>query len=316
MITAKCPLRISLVGGSTDLESFIQKYKKGSVINFTPNLYTYISISKNQPQNQNYRINYSNTENVKKTSDIKNDIAREVINHFKLPPITMLFNSDIPTSGSGLASSSSYMIAAIAASLKFLNIKWSQFKICTLALKLERKFNPLTGYQDPYGCGIGGLKRFNFYGGDNIDIKYLNTDLIDMFNIELMPTFLQRSSTNILSTININKSKLLLKDVEKFENILQGIVFTKEPLYTHKKEVCNIINKAWINKKNTSTLVTNQEIKDIDNKLSNNKDIKAYKLLGAGGGGYFLNLMDTKSNLKNNIPISIDYEGVTVKEFG
>ena len=156
MITAKCPLRISLVGGSTDLQSFLDKYDNGSVVSFASNLYTYISINENK--NGKYRINYTKTENVKDPSKIKNDIAREVILYFNLPPMTMIFNSDIPSTGTGLAASSSYMVAAIAAALDFLGHDWSQSEICDLAIQLERRFNPLTGYQDAYGCGIGGLK--------------------------------------------------------------------------------------------------------------------------------------------------------------
>ena len=69
MITAKCPLRISLVGGSTDLQSFLEKYNNGSVVSFASNLYTYISINENK--NEKYRINYTKTENVKDPSKIK-----------------------------------------------------------------------------------------------------------------------------------------------------------------------------------------------------------------------------------------------------
>ena len=46
MIVSKCPLRVSLVGGSTDLQSFIDKYGYGQVISFPISLYTYISLSK------------------------------------------------------------------------------------------------------------------------------------------------------------------------------------------------------------------------------------------------------------------------------
>ena len=47
MIVSKCPLRISLVGGSTDLQGFIDKFGIGSAISFPPNLYTYITINEN-----------------------------------------------------------------------------------------------------------------------------------------------------------------------------------------------------------------------------------------------------------------------------
>ena len=39
MIISKTPHRVSLLGGSTDLLDFIEKYKCGSVINFSINKY-------------------------------------------------------------------------------------------------------------------------------------------------------------------------------------------------------------------------------------------------------------------------------------
>ena len=132
MIVSKCPLRVSLVGGSTDLQEFIDKHGIGSVISFPTNLYTYITINKNI-SSDNWIVNYSKSERVNSPDKIENDIAREVIKYFNLPPIAMTFNCDIPSSGSGLASSSSYLISAISAACKFKNINYSQADIAKLA---------------------------------------------------------------------------------------------------------------------------------------------------------------------------------------
>ena len=59
MIVSKCPLRVSLVGGSTDLQGFIDQYGIGSVISFPHNLYTYITINENI-STETWKINYSN----------------------------------------------------------------------------------------------------------------------------------------------------------------------------------------------------------------------------------------------------------------
>ena len=59
MIISKCPLRVSLVGGSTDLQSFIDEYGYGQVISFPISLYTYISLSKRY--DKKYVINYTKT---------------------------------------------------------------------------------------------------------------------------------------------------------------------------------------------------------------------------------------------------------------
>ena len=235
MIIAKCPLRISLVGGSTDLQSFLDIYGKGSVVSFPTTLSTYIAINENRCGK--YRINYTKTENVKNPNIIKNDIAREVINHFNLPPLTMTFNADIPSTGTGLAASSSYLVAAISAALAFLGKNLSRGEICKLALELERKFNPLTGYQDTYGCGIGGLKRLHFNKEGKVKIEYLESNLLlDGATLFLVPTGVQRSSTNILSTIDSSKSLRLLDDVEKFVKC------------KNVEEVCSVINTTWENK--------------------------------------------------------------------
>ena len=44
MIISRCPLRISLVGGSTDLQEFIDHHGRGSVISLACNLYTYVTL--------------------------------------------------------------------------------------------------------------------------------------------------------------------------------------------------------------------------------------------------------------------------------
>ena len=68
----KCPFRISLAGGSTDLQEYLEQYGEGAVISFTPNLFTYIIMKKSS--DNHYKIIYSNVEKVAKTEDIKNDI--------------------------------------------------------------------------------------------------------------------------------------------------------------------------------------------------------------------------------------------------
>ena len=165
MIISKCPLRISLAGGSTDLQAFIDEFGYGSVINFAADLHTYVTISTDRfgesSKNNKYIINYSRREEETEISKIKNDIARECFQHFNTPPNTSSLTADIFSSGSGLASSSSYLIAFIKALVTKNKINLSNKNICELALILERKFNPLTGYQDPYGCGIGGFKKIN-----------------------------------------------------------------------------------------------------------------------------------------------------------
>ena len=166
MYYASCPLRISLFGGSSDNPYFIEKYGYGSEISFTCDLKTYVTISQDKigfnKQKGKYLINYSKREEVDKVGDIKNEVVRTVLEYFKMPPVQVTLTSDAYSQGSGLASSSSYTISLIKACCLFLDIAIKEHDVCKLAYKLERTYNPYCGYQDPYGCGVGGFKRIEF----------------------------------------------------------------------------------------------------------------------------------------------------------
>ena len=106
MIIASTPLRISLLGGSTDLEDFIEYNGNGKVISFPVNLYTYIAI--NERYDDRFLIQYSKKEYVKSVSEIKNDVVRVVLEYFNVKnPLTITLTADIPSDGSGMAASSS-----------------------------------------------------------------------------------------------------------------------------------------------------------------------------------------------------------------
>jgi len=282
----KTPLRISLAGGSTDLQEYLNRYGEGKVISFTPDLFTYI-IMKVSTDNQ-YKIVYSKIEKVKTLSEIKNDVAREVLSYFKMPPVEVIFTADIPSSGSGLASSTSYLINLIKACLQFQNKEMSILEIGKLAIELERKFNPLTGYQDVYGCLIEGFKimTFNKYGLQSS--SQLPTSLQDYYDFYLVPTNSIRSSTTILETIEYDKVHSM---ATLATNMLSAI---NEDDYAR---VACLINIGWTQKKLTSPSIVNNEIADIEFKFEKVPTIVAWRLIGAGNGGYFLVVTEKDSYL-------------------
>ena len=73
MIISKTPLRMSYVGGGSDLPSFYRKYG-GAVISTAINKYIYIMV-KNRFE-KGIRISYSVTENVNLKHQIKHPIVK------------------------------------------------------------------------------------------------------------------------------------------------------------------------------------------------------------------------------------------------
>jgi len=285
LIIASCPLRVSLFGGSTDNPLFVETYGHGSVISFTCSLRTYVTISQDKigrNHNHKYIINYSRREEVSSIDEIDNEVVRVVLQHFDMPPVHVTLTSDAFSQGSGLASSSSYLISLIKACLIFKGKAMTDVEICRLAYGLELQFNPYCGYQDPFGCGVGGFKKIDFYGINKITYEFLSTELFYEFDTHLIFTGITRNSKTILKKVsgNLEKVKPLLKNVDHAYDALSGRDF---------RGVMNEMNKSWKQKKKTSSSITeNPVIQEMDKELSQNKTVLSHKLCGAGNGGFFL----------------------------
>ena len=291
----RCPLRISLAGGSTDLQEYLEQYKEGAVISFTPNLFTYIIM--NRSSDDHYKVIYSNVERVVDTKDIKNDIAREVLTYFNMPPIEVIFTADIPSSGSGLASSSSYMVNLIKACLQFHKEEMTAAAIGEIAIMLERRFNPLTGYQDIWGCLLDGLKVLKFNENGLLSYQKLTTGIFDEYDFYLVSTNNTRSSTSILETIDYSK----VHDMSLNTMLMWDAINDNDP-----SRVKHLINSGWEQKKLTSPSIVNEQVSRIEETLSRISSVAAWRLIGAGNGGYFLVLTEKNSYLPlKNIKISL-----------
>ena len=310
MLVTSCPLRVSLFGGSTDNPYFVEKYGRGSVISFTSNLKTYITLHEDKlgynMEGNKYIINYSKREETNKISEINNELVRIVLDYFNSHPINVSMTSDAYSQGSGLASSSSYIISLIKALSLYNDMDLTDIEICKLAYKLELKMNPYCGYQDPYGCGIGGFKKIDFGKGGVITYEFLSTDIFRKYDMHLIPTGVSRNSKNILKSVtdNIDKVKPLLETSDRAYDAL---------IRQDYEYVLELMRRSWIQKKlTTSAISENSIIKDMDKVLEDNKTVLSHKLVGAGNGGYFL-VFSEKENLKvpyHCVRIDVESNGV------
>jgi len=311
MIITSCPLRISLVGGSTDHPWFLNKYEKGGVISFACNLKVYITLHQDvlgyNNLNNQYVVRYTQQENYSNYTQIKNNVAREVFNYFELPPCSCTFTSDVIAEGTGLACSSSYTMALVKAAAQLKQIELSIKDICEISIKLEKIFNSLVGEQDFYGGSIGGLKRINFFKNKTAEITPLNADLLDCVDMYLLYTGFSRSSTDVLQTLDIDKSFDHLLAIENIEKALAD---------KDINNFCQTLKQSWQIKKQSSSRILPPHIMDLDSLLYQDSDVLAHKLCGAGNGGFFLVI-----SKKNKIPkvvsagystkIYVDHQGIT-----
>ena len=311
MYITSCPLRVSLFGGSTDNPYFVQKYGRGSVISFSSNLKTYVTLHEDMlgfnKEGRKYIVNYSRREETNSIGDIQNDIVRVALNHFGCHPMSISMKSDAYSQGSGLASSSAYTISLIKAFSMYYNMSLTDVEICSLSYQLELESNPYAGYQDPYGCGIGGFKRIDFEKGGIVRFDFLSQDFFKNYDMHLMFTGVTRNAKDVSADVtkNLHKIKPLLKTADKAFDTLIKQDYDKF-LY--------LMKESWNQKKETSSVITqNQVIKDMDKVLEDNETVLAHRLCGAGNGGFFLTF-SYKDKLKvpyDCVKINVNPDGVS-----
>jgi D-glycero-alpha-D-manno-heptose-7-phosphate kinase len=311
MIISSCPLRISLFGGSTDNPYFVKQYGYGSVISFTSDLKTYATLSQDKfgfnKDRHKYIVNYSRREEVSSIEEIQNVVVLVVLEHFNMTPVQVTLTSDAYSQGSGLASSSSYIISLIKACCLFLEKEMTDTDICKLAHQLEVEFNPYCGYQDPYGCGIGGFKRIEFMDNYRIKYEFLPIDLFDQYDIHLVFTGVTRNSKKVLKSVtdNLYKVKPLLDIVDTAQEAI---------IDSNNQRFFQLMNDSWKQKKETSSIITeNDRIRQIDEELENNPTVLVHKLCGAGNGGFFLTFSE-KGQLTtelDSVRITLTVDGVS-----
>ena len=115
LVVTKTPLRVSFLGGGTDIKYFYKHYG-GSVLNCAIDKYVYVTVKRHSPFFQEkYRLNYSMSEVSNQLSKIENNIVRECLKLTKINfPIYISTVSDVPT-GSGLGGSSSFTVGLLKA---------------------------------------------------------------------------------------------------------------------------------------------------------------------------------------------------------
>ena len=286
MIITKTPFRISFVGGGSDHFNSSSNVP-GRVICTTINKYIYISV--NKKYDDKVRLSYSLTENVNNVKQLDHLIIKKTLEHFKINKgVEIVTVADIPSSGSGLGSSSALTVGLTNALRKIQHKKINKKILGQEASKIEIiKCKKPIGMQDHYAAAYGGFNSILFKKDKTVTIKKIKTTnhRINNFKNHLMMFYsgINRKADRILG--KIKKEKKENKNFEKLSNLARD--FEYELINGNLLNLGSILHENWMLKENLHKIVSNLSLNKIyDDAIS--AGAIGGKLLGAGGGGYFL----------------------------
>ena len=289
MIIVKTPLRISFVGGGSDMRDFYSRHD-GSVISSAIDKFVY-AIVKQRFDDMIY-INYSRKECVENLSEIQHDLVREAMKTTGVTKgIEITTLADIPSSGSGLGSSSSITVALLHALYAFQNVLVTAEQLAEEACRIEIDIlgKPI-GRQDQYAAAFGGTNKFTFRKGEVIERTpvIMNNTTLRRFSSSLLLYFtgITRSADEILS----RQKKNLLSD-QKIQ-IMKSMVALVDPFTEAMKksdiDECGVLlDRNWQLKQQMASGISNDEITAMYEKAKAAGAV-AGKVAGAGGGGFLL----------------------------
>jgi D-glycero-alpha-D-manno-heptose-7-phosphate kinase len=292
MIISKTPLRISFFGGGTDYPDYFKKYG-GAVLSVSINKYIYITVNKISTISEfPYKVAYSKVEHCQSIAEIIHPSVRASLGFMKMNDgIEIHTISDLPAK-TGLGASSSFTVGLLNALYAHKGEKVPSLRLAQDAIFVEQKLiGEKVGVQDQCAAAIGGLNYFEFHPDGSITYKpaSLKNERKQKLkeNLLLFYTGVQRYAENVLNEqIDKTKKGELSKDLFRIRQMVDDgyNLLTSE---RNLDEFGELLNEAWISKKNLSSAISSKYLDDIYSRAMKAGALGG-KLLGAGGGGFFL----------------------------
>lgn len=304
MILTCTPLRISFVGGGSDRPSFYSE-EPGACVAAAIDKYVYVAV--NPKYDGSIRAAYSVTENVASVDELQHELIREALKEFgPLRGVEVHSIADIP-GGTGLGSSSAFMVGLLNALLPGSTPKLYAERAC--GIEIDACHKPI-GKQDQYTAAYGGLNLLGFTP-KGVSVSPIACDL-DALSAHclLLDTGLARTG---------DAGAVLASQQQDRDDVRRLVAMAQEFAYAlgHNDIAwCGaIVNDAWRIKRQYAGS------HQIDQWYAAARHAGAWggKLCGAGGGGFLLFLAPPERHQAiiaalglRHVPIRVGVKGCEV----
>lgn len=290
MILSRAPMRITLGGGATDLESYYSKYG-GFVI--AAAIDKYCSILASKRFYDSIRLSYTQMEIRDKVDDIRHPIFRETLRFLGVDKgIEFHSFADIPAN-TGLGSSSSFTVAVLNALHAYKREFVTQKQLAEEACHIEIDVlgEPI-GKQDQYIAAFGGVTCLTFEKNGDVLVAPLQVsdETLEQLESNLVYFFtsIERSASEILSEQDAKSKKDDTGMLQNLHQIKEIGLETKKCLEQGKVDMLGeLFHTHWEIKKKRSGKMSDPFIDECYEVARKNGALGG-KLIGAGGGGFLM----------------------------
>lgn len=319
---AKAPVRISFGGGGSDLTHYFSGDNNGAVINTTISLYSHATL--HVRSDDRVVINSLDLGEELQANDLHSALCQpgrfgliQAIIKAVNPDFGFELNihSDFPMN-SGLGGSAVVSAAILGCFNQFRRDQWDSYELSEIAYQAERHYLGIAGgWQDQYATVFGGFNFMEFRMDQNIvhPLRIHPDTLLELEeSLVLCDTGIEHNS----GEIHVDQRKQMASNqIQEFveSNVRLSYEMRNELLRGRLLEFGRLLDKAWAFKRQLSEKISSSRLDQI---YCNAKvhGAEGGKLLGAGGGGFFLFYV---SPLRKYELISyLNSAGLKVRPFG
>lgn len=316
-IITRAPFRLPLGGGGCDLPAY---YTSSGAHIYTSAIshYMYVIVSR-PPLSNRIKISYSQIEEVPvdEIQNIRHDIVRATLLHLRIDfPLEIHSIADL-SAGTGMGSSGAYTVALLQALYTLLKQEKTALEIAEEACQIEMELlRRSVGKQDQYASACGGILDLDIDKQGNVQPKQLQLDQETIHELEhrlmIFYTGIQRNANKILTE---QAAKILTHQTsrEGMERIqLLGHQIAKALEQGDIDAVGELMDSHWREKRNLTQGISSPEI-DTWYTTARSHGAIGGKLMGAGGGGFFLFVVqphkrrDLRKALLNKGMVPLDF---------
>ena len=300
---ARAPARLSFGGGGTDLTYYFME-NKGVVLSTSLALYAHATlIPCSTPNIKICSLDIGLVEEYESLRELLDSPQKGLLSAVVsvIRPVfgfELLVNSDFPV-GSGLGGSSAVATSVVAAFNELRLDRWSTYEIAEVAFHAERLcFGISGGWQDQYASAFGGFNLIEFGGNSHRNLVH-PIRLEPEISLELEECLLLCDTMIDHDSGKIHTSQKAEYFEENRQRSFRAMVDLSQKMHRHLirgelRAFGLCLNEAWLIKRNMSSKVSDPRIDEIyDAAIA--AGALGGKLLGAGGGGFFVFFVQPRS---------------------